>query len=362
VPNTSMQFYKFLYYFILYSVFDTIWTVVFIPYNSLLAHMTDDYDERTSLNGWRVSIANMGMILGSALFPLFADGAQSFFYQIFGNEKDAYFFSSLIFGIIAGVLMFVCAFKVQERPCVAQAPRVAPWKTLKEFFSMKEFRSTLLHYTSAMTGIDVVMGIYIFYLSDVVGITNGVLLMLFLSIPLITATIAAPLWVRLSARYSKHRMYIISAGGIVIALLSTLFIPKNGYLSLFSFCIMSGFFMAALQILPFAAIPDVVEVDEYNHGVRREGSYFGVVQFSYNIASGIAMAFVSLILGVFGYVENVSGIEVVVQPESALLAVRGVLAFLPSILFLLAACFSCQINMNREKFNDMKKEIARRRE
>ncbi|MEG1954272.1 MAG: MFS transporter, partial [Hydrogenoanaerobacterium sp.] len=220
----------------------------------------------------------------------------------------------------------------------------------------------LLHYILAMTGIDVVMGIYVFYLSDVVGIDDGILLTLFLSIPLITATISSPFWVKLSARYSKHRMYVISVVGIVIALLSTLFIPENGYLPLFSFCVISGFFMSALQILPFAAIPDVVEVDEYKHGVRREGSYFGVVQFSYNTASGIAMAFVSLTLGVFGYVEDVSGIEFIVQPESALLAVRGVLAFLPSILFLLSACFSFQINMDREKFNNMKKEIARRRE
>ncbi|MEG0486146.1 MAG: MFS transporter, partial [Oscillospiraceae bacterium] len=343
------------------SLYDTIWTVVYIPYNSLLANITDDYDERTSINGWRVSIANLGMIVGSALFPLFADGTESLFYRAFGNEKQAYFFSSLLFGIVAGALMFLCALNVKERPCPAPTHRISPLKTLKEFFAMKEFRNTLLHYILAMAGVDIVMGIYVFYLNDCLTITDGVQVMIFLSTPLIMAIISAPFWVRMSAHYSKHRVYTISVVGIVTALLGTLFIPPKGYPALIAFCVVSGFFMAAIQVLPFAAIPDIVEVDEYKHGVRREGSYFGVVQFAYNASSGVAMALVSLLLGAFGYVENASATELFVQPASALGAVRGILAFLPSILFVASAFFSKRANMNRVRFNDIKQKIADRK-
>lgn len=360
VPNTSVQLFKFLYYFSILNLYDTIWTVVYIPYNSLLANITDDYDERTSINGWRVSISNLGMIVGSALFPLFADGTESLFYRIFGNEKQAFFFSSLIFGIVAGALMFLCALNVKERPCPAPVQHVSPLKTLKEFFGMKEFRNTLLHYALAMTGIDIVMGIYVFYLNDCLTITDGLQVMIFLSTPLAFSILSAPFWVRLSARYSKHRVYTISVVSIVTALLVTLFIPEKGYLPLIGFCVLSGFSMAAIQVLPFAAIPDIVEVDEYRHGVRREGSYFGVVQFAYNASSGVAMALVSLILGAFGYVENTSAVGFV-QPDSALWAVRGILAFLPSVLFIVSAVFSKRANMDRVRFNDIKQKIADRK-
>lgn len=226
---------------------------------------------------------------------------------------------------------------------------------------MKEFRNTLLHYVLAMAGVDIVMGIYVFYLNDCLTITDGLQVMIFLSTPLVLAILSAPFWVRLSARYSKHRIYTISVVGIVTALLGTLLIPEKGYLPLMGFCVFSGFFMAAIQLLPFAAIPDVVEVDEYEHGVRREGSYFGVVQFSYNTASGVAMALVSFILGAFGYVENASAAGLFVQPDSALWAVRGILAFLPSVLFVASAVFSKRANMNRVRFNDIKQKIADRK-
>ena len=42
--------------------------------------------------------------------------------------------------------------------------------------------------------------------------------------------------------------------------------------------------MSAIQILPYAGVPDVIEVDEYVNGVRREGAYYGITQFMYKIA------------------------------------------------------------------------------
>ena len=53
---------KFLYYLLVYCLFNTIWTVVYIPYNALSANMTKDYNERTSLNGIRIICANLGLL------------------------------------------------------------------------------------------------------------------------------------------------------------------------------------------------------------------------------------------------------------------------------------------------------------
>ena len=38
---------KMIYYTLAYMLFNTTWTVVYIPYNAITANMTDDYDERT---------------------------------------------------------------------------------------------------------------------------------------------------------------------------------------------------------------------------------------------------------------------------------------------------------------------------
>ena len=49
--------------------------------------MTNDYDERTTLNSIRIIMANLGLILGAAVFALLADGETSIFYGVLSVNK-----------------------------------------------------------------------------------------------------------------------------------------------------------------------------------------------------------------------------------------------------------------------------------
>jgi Na+/melibiose symporter-like transporter len=80
--------------------------------------------------------------------------------------------------------------------------------------------------------------------------------------------------------------------------------------------------MSAVQILPWASLPDVVEIDEYTYGIRREGAYYGVISFMYKIASGISVALVSWILGIAKYDEALP-----VQTPTVQLVIRLIMVF-----------------------------------
>lgn len=118
--------------------------------------------------------------------------------------------------------------------------------------------------------------------------------------------------------------------------------------------------MSAIQILPYASVPDVVEVDEYVNGARREGAYYGITQFMYKVANGVSIALVSAVLGAFGYIESTDG-SLIQQPDSALLAVRIVLGALPGTIFLISIIFSRRANLSRERFADIKAKLAERK-
>ena len=126
--------------------------------------------------------------------------------------------------------------------------------------------------------------------------------------------------------------------------------------------------MSAIQIIPWAALPDVVDVDEYVNGKRREGAYYGVTQFCYKAASGIGCALVSLILGAAGYIEAnseeyyemIEQYGSITQPDGALLAIRIVLAVIPGITFLISAFTSYRANLGRERFNMIKEELDKK--
>lgn len=356
----GMQVAKMIYYTLAYMLFNTTWTVVYIPYNAITANMTDNYDERTSLNGIRIALANVGIILGAALFALFADGQESLFYQLFGDARKAYLLSAAIFAVISIVIMLLCAANIKERVDVVEQNDKGFFATLKEFFKLPEFRNIMMCYLLSMVGFDIIMAVFMFFINDSLGFAGGAMAMVFVAIPLVCAIASSFVWVKLSQKFNKHKVYTIACVYMAIVLLAAIFVPAKTVWSTVLLCVFAGFGMSAIQILPYASVPDVVEVDEYVNGTRREGAYYGITQFMYKVANGVSIALVSAVLGAFGYVESMDG-SVIQQPQAALSAVRVVLGVLPGLIFIISIIFSHRANLGRERFAKIKAELEERR-
>jgi Na+/melibiose symporter-like transporter len=344
-------------------LYNTTYTVVYIPYSSMTANMTNDYDERTSLNGFKIALANVGIILGAALFSLLAEGEGSIFYGIFGNVSQAYLMAGVLFGIVAIVIMLLCTCNIRERFDNSQPNDKSFFRTLKEFFKLKEFRNIMLYYLLSMIGFDIIMAVFMFFINYSLNFgaaADSLLGMIFVAIPLVMAIITAVLWVKLSEKFQKHKVYMFACFYMFAVLITALFVPQENVLTTVLLCVFAGAGMSAIQILPFASVPDVVEVDEYYNGVRREGAYYGIIQFMYKIASGVSIAIVSLVLAAFGYIESSDG-SFIVQPDSALMAIRVVLGVIPGIIFLVSIIFAFRANLSRGKYEEIKKALEERK-
>jgi Na+/melibiose symporter-like transporter len=257
--------------------------------------------------------------------------------------------------------MLICALGTKEVNQESSGVQKGFMQTLKEFFGLKEFRNIVTYYVLSMVGFDIIMGIFIFYVNDTLGFGGGDTSMIFVAIPLVVAILSAPIWVKLSQKYSKHKIYAIAAISVVVILLTALLVKEQSALGLGALCFGVGLGMSAIQILPFSSLPDVVEVDEAVHGVKREGAFYGVTQFFYKFASGFSMWLVMTILGIFGYQETY-GAAPVVQPTSALVAIRFVLALLPGIIFIISTIFAYRANLGRDRFNAFKEDIEKKKE
>ena len=348
-----------VYYMIFYMLFCTAFDVVYIPYNSLTANMTDDYDERTSLNGYRIALANVGIIAGAALFAVLADGEESVFFPVFKTQSKAYLLTAGIFSVVAIIIMLICASVVQERTQTAPENNKGFFRTLYEFFKLPEFTFIMSTYLFSMVGFDVIMAIFMFFINDALGYAGGVMAMVFVAIPLVCAIASAAFWVWASEKWDKARVYTAAAIYMFIVLFFAIFVPAKNDVTTVIIVILAGLGLSAIQILPYASIPDVVEIDEYVNGVRREGAYYGICQFMYKIGSGIVVSVVSAVLGAFGYVESTDG-SVIDQPDSALMAIRIVMGTVPGVFFLISLIFTWKGRIDRDRFATIKEELAKR--
>ena len=216
---------------------------------------------------------------------------------------------------------------------------------------------------------------------------DGILSMIFVAIPLLVAISTSVLWDKLSAKKEKHKIYtlsvIITSIGLIIALLVPAFkdsmyqtneasmgqlLSSNTSIFLLLAVFVVGSGMSGVQILPYASIPDIVELDEYTYGIRREGAYYGVQSFIYKLSNGIALALVSLLLQLFQYREtpflDESTGEIVytyVQPLVAQNSVRVIFCALPILIFIISVFCAFKANMGRDRFNSIKEALAKKK-
>ncbi|MEA2102932.1 MAG: MFS transporter [Thermodesulfobacteriota bacterium] len=358
VPGGS-EMAKFVYYLIAFILFNTAFTVVAVPYGSLMAEMTQVYDERTSLSGFRLGSSFIGTLIGAAGVSLIVD-------IVFADlpKADGFFSMGIIFGMVIIGILFITGSSVKERTQITEQNYEGFFTTIASFFKLKEFRITLGMFLFNMIGFDIIMATFFFFINDVIKVEGDATI--YMGIPLIVAAGAAPLWIYLGNRWGKKKAYIVSSFYFSTAMLICLFIPEHGTSLTIVLCVLSGIGISATQIIPWSILPDVIEIDEYTNGVRREGSFFGISTFLYKVASAIAIATVGFMLELSGYIkaspdEAIAATQDIIQPDSSVMAIRVLIGVAPGICFLISAVYVWLLPTTKERFNEILKELEIRK-
>jgi len=342
----------FAYYMIIILVFNTAFTVVSVPYNAMLPELSGNYDERTSITGFRMSFAFLGNLLAAAGVALIVD-------VIFGgpeNYDTGYPVMGVIFGAIIIIILLVTFFGTKERTKEITENPDGLWKTLKSLFILKEFRLMLGMFLFSMISIDIFMAVVLFFLKDAIHISEDIIFIL-MGVPLLLAVAAAPLWVLLGERLGKRKAYAISAFLFAAILLLFFFAPEGNTAYTVTIAVLAGIGISASQIIPWSIMPDINEIDEHRNGVRREGAVYGITIFLYKSASAAAILLVSGVLGFYGYAEGAGA----VQPESAVMAIRVLIGIAPGVCAIIAAFFALNLPLTKDRFDRMRQEIEERK-
>ncbi|MUV36883.1 putative 2,3-dihydroxypropane-1-sulfonate exporter [Lentibacillus sp. JNUCC-1] len=354
VPDAGLTG-RFAYYLAIYLLFNTAYTVVSVPYGSLMAQMTQNFNERTVLSSFRVGFSFVGSLFAAAGIPLIVD-------VIFASRpaESSYLFMGIIFGITMMVILLMTGSVSKERVEGDRRNYDTFFKTIGSFFKLKEFRQVAGMYLFNAIGSGVIMALSIFFISDVLKVGDDAAV--FMAIPLVTAVAFAPFWTLISNRFGKRNAYIWGAILTLVVLGCVFIVPAKQILIISVFLFFVGIALSALQIIPMSLLPDVIDIDEYENHIRREGAFNGLILFLHKASSGLAVGGVGMLIGLFGYTEappTVSA-EDISQPDSALTAIRVTLALIPALCFIIAIIFTNKLDVSEGRFNGIIKELERR--
>lgn len=351
---------RFVYVIVAYLFFSTSYTIVMIPYFSLASELTVDYNERTSLTAYRM-IFSMTSSLVAASVPLEI-------VKNFQNERDGYIVMAVVFGLLFSLPYLATFFLTKERKEFQKEPE--PFNFNRTFivpFKTPTFTNVLFMYLFAMTTMDIIMSMMMYFMTYYIGRpdeTNYVLGTL-----LITQIIIIPIYGLISRKIGKKKSYLFSAiYWLVIMASSFLITSDNPAFVIYIFAFLIGLGSGGLVVTVYSILPDVPDVDELYSGKRREGIYSGLITFLRKLSSALGIFIVSNVIELAGYVKPVSqtvdGITTMVkqpQPEEFYFVLRIMFAVVPVLFLIIGIIFTVKYRLTPELHNRLKDFLNKRR-
>jgi GPH family glycoside/pentoside/hexuronide:cation symporter len=322
-PDTSNQTALVVWAALALILFNTLATVLNIPYSSLTPELTSDYHEQSSLNGYRFGFAVFGTIIGAAAVQPLAG--------LFPSPRQGYSMTGLILGGLVALTSLLTFFGTREkkRPSSALPPENII-KTYRAVFSNRPFVILVGTYALHLTALTLLQGIIIYYTKYIYG--DETVATPAMALLLVVAMVFIPVSVLVSKRIGKRGAYqicfiILAAATVVIFFLGHVL----GIRFFFALMVFAGAGVGFNYVAPFAMVPDTITYDELRTGRRKEGAYYGIWTFFSKTGSSLAVLLSGLILQAGGYIADA------VQPETALFAIRLIIGPVPAVIFTAAA-------------------------
>ena len=159
-------------------------------------------------------------------------------------------------------------------------------------------------------------------------------------------------------------MYYVGGITVAIAVFFLLFLNgKDDLWAAYFISFMVGSCLTVVYLVPYAMLPDVIELDEKKTGKRREGTYSGFFVVFMKTSVTLALAMSNWILGAAGFEapEASCGVEAGdlqdSQPDDVKTVIRILCGPLPAALFLLATFFVWLFPITRESHAEVAKEM-----
>ena len=374
VPSQWSAAWRGLSVFFVLVLLKTALTVFYVPYLALGGELSSDYDERSSIQGFRAAFYLVGMITAIAGATLV------FFRPTTGFARGqlnpaAYPRMAIAFSVLVLVATWVSVGGTRGYiPSLPQRTEQMRRRgvsaghllvDLKRALKRQELLLLVLMIFVIEAGFQFGIAIGIHVNTFTYGLSGPQIGLLAL-IVLGTSVLSQPFWVAFAKRFERRTAL---AAGLVIGFVGFVGAPwahvwwkvfpldtRTLVWTLGLFMIPAGLGNGAFLSIPNAMIADAADLEELESGRREEGLYFGTYTLAYKLGTSLSLVASGFALEVIGF-----------DPASATQteAARFQLAMVPTYLLLatapLALLFLSRYRLTRSRWKETREALAARR-
>ena len=330
-----------------HMLFRTSFTVLGIPYGSLMATLTTDSRERSELAAARMVFATMGALFVAALtLPLVA--------KVGGSDRQyGFLVVAAGYAIVGSALFMITAAFTRER--VADPHEVLfkwhdVWRLLMRNYAFQRLALGIILFSIGST-IATKTLVYVFKYNydapDKVSAGLGVYILM--------VSVFTLVWMWTGKRFSKRQAWMVGASINTVAWAAIWLIAPSTTTGLIALLALAGIGAAAIPVTFWSMIPDTVEYSELTTGIRAEGFWFGMVALAQKIALGVGVGLVGVSLDWASYVAEG------VQSAATLKSMQLIMTVPPIALGILSIIVIAKYPINHQYHARLVDLIARRR-
>ena len=295
LPPLSGEMAQFFYLLIMLLLYDTAYTLIALPTDSLFPELYTTVEERTQVNTMRQILAAIGLIL-AALVPGIFIGDQS--------TVDGYLMNGIVTVIIVGIAMIIFlkwgAVEREEFKLDYQQG-FSYFQSLRHTFKNKGFVIYIIMFFMYEFVLLLLGTIVPLFSAEVLGTTSAFETSILMGALYIIGIASMFLWKKIDVKLGGKVGYGLSMIAYVIASIPMLFI--SSYIPALIVVIFMGIGFGGMLYFIWYIVADCIDDDELKTGIRREGSFFGIANFFMRLSMVLSITVISLVFTETGWEE-----------------------------------------------------------
>lgn len=371
----SSQLAKILLYTFITMCLWVFYTMYTIPYYAVVAELTEDYDERTEIRSLSSLLNAVAVGLGNilpALVPTVAVLLTSRF------ESNAYAVVAAIISVMAVIFGFVCCKSLEgvyhPKAAVAGAPGGTIRDTFKSFgeiLRLKPAKYFLAFVFFFLATSSMIQSNLTYMVIDCIGMDYDTGIVAVIISLVVSMAVVVPVVEKVAhkkdRRFAAILFLSIACAGEVLLKIIGLDAENGGFRIM---CVIApavlGIGTGTFWTLFYSMGYDLVELDEFKTGQRRESTITALPQLVQKFGSAFGILMAGVLLGAYGYDSSgdIAGSESLIQQVTDPKIVNGmenISTIIPAGLLLISIIFAVLYPMTRERFNALMAQLKKKR-
>ena len=352
---------KIIYAYVTYTAMMLVYSLVNVPYASLLGVISPDPKERTTLSAYRMTFAFLGSIVALALVEPLVN-----FFSTFKGSTDLKFgwqMTIVVFAVIVIAMFFGLFFLTKERVKPIQDKRNSLKEDLTDLFKNRPWWILLVASVGVLILNSIRDGAAVYYFKYFVT-NNETMKLSSLSFSLTTlylvlgqiANIVGIFFVTpVSKKIGKKNTFMISM--IIAAIFSIIFffVEKENIILILTLQVLISICAGSVFPLMWSMYADTADYSELNTKRRATGLIFSASSMSQKLGWTLGGAITGWLLGYYGFQANV------VQTSNAQEGIRLIMSIFPACGALVAALVIFFYPLNQKKMNEIEVDLNKLR-